>query len=196
MINLTVEDIRRIFNYDAMTGELTWRYREECPSKWNTRYSGKIAGSVNHYGYIRIAINNISYRAHRLIWAWVYGIFPEGEIDHINGNPGDNRLVNLRIATHQENLRNVRKSPNNISGVKGVQYDKHRGTWAPQIRVKDKTINLGRFYSLEEAKKIRREAELKYFGEFSPSYQTEPVQEERSYAKIGSYNKSNGVTLR
>lgn len=87
-------------------------------------------------------------------------------IDHINGDPLDNRKENLRICTQSENLLNRKLSKNNTTGVAGVKYDKHRKSYVARITVEGKEIYLGQYSTLQEAKKIRFEAEKKYFGEY------------------------------
>ncbi|MEG1462635.1 MAG: HNH endonuclease [Anaerorhabdus sp.] len=95
---------------------------------------------------------------------------PKGmEVDHINGDCLDNRRENLRICTHQENLSNRKKRLDNKSGYPGVFWYTHCKTpaWVAYIKVNYKRIHLGQFRVLEDAIKARRDAELKYFGEFS-----------------------------
>lgn len=69
--------------------------------------------------------------AHRFIWEAFNGPIPEGmDIDHINGNRADNRLVNLRLATRVENsLNRQRANRNSASGVRGVYFHKSSGCW-------------------------------------------------------------------
>jgi len=85
-------------------------------------------------------------------------------VDHINGNPLDNRRDNLRICSNSANLRNGNLRINNTSGYKGVSWDKSRKKWATVIKVKYKSIHLGRYISFEDAVKARKEAEAKYWS--------------------------------
>ncbi len=82
------------------------------------------------------------------------------EVDHINHNKLDNRKSNLRICTHQQNTMNV------SNNIKGVCFDKSRNKWIAHIKGK----NLGRFSTYEEAIKARKEAEIKYFGNYRNQY--------------------------
>ena len=92
---------------------------------------------------------------------------PEGQfIDHINRNPLDNRRENLRIVSIQENCMNLSMKKTNKSGIAGVHWDKNANKWRAKLTYKYKSINLGRFEKLEDARKARKDAELKYFGEF------------------------------
>ena len=175
--------LRELFDYKAETGLLIWRPRplsdfksRQVFSAWKTRYSGKVAGCVQN-GYRIIRFDNVSYRAHRLIWVFHHGEIPDGkEIDHINGSRSDNTLENLRLATHAENLRNAGANRNNTSGRKGVHFHKPTKKYRAQIRVGGRRIVLGDFTSIEAATNAYREAALKYHGDFvHQSVLTSPV---------------------
>lgn len=89
------------------------------------------------------------------------------DIDHINHNKLDNRRCNLRIVYDYENLWNQKISKNNTSGATGVYFRKDTNKWFARIRVNGKEIYLGNFNTFEESLKARKEAEEKYFGEYS-----------------------------
>jgi hypothetical protein len=93
------------------------------------------------------------------------------QIDHINGNGLDNRKVNLRLATNQQNNANTSIRNDNTSGYKGVYYKKDREQrkkkWGAQININKKNISLGYFLTKEEAALAYNEAAIKYFGEFA-----------------------------
>lgn len=88
-------------------------------------------------------------------------------VDHINHNPYDNRKDNLRIVTSTQNSYNRRIQSNNTSGVTGVYYANDRNKWRAYIKSDKKQIYLGQFDNKEDAIKARKEAEEKYFGEYS-----------------------------
>ena len=88
--------------------------------------------------------------------------------DHINRNPLDNRRVNLRKATHSENMKNQSMHKNNTSGITGVGWQKNMGKWSARIMVDYKMIYLGYFINKEDAIYARLKAEAKYYGEFAP----------------------------
>ena len=93
---------------------------------------------------------------------------PEGMVvDHINHDKSDNRKSNLRICTAKENSRNRRIAKNNTSGANGVSYRKDKNKWRVRITYNRKVIHIGDYDTIEEAKKARREAELKYYGDFA-----------------------------
>ena len=87
-------------------------------------------------------------------------------VDHINRNKLNNCRSNLRICTHQQNQMNVSKRKDNKSGVIGVAFRKDNNSWQARLTLNNKQINLGNFNDFEEACKARKEAEIKYFGEY------------------------------
>lgn len=160
--HLTAERVRGLLHYEPPTGELTWRV-----SRGGTARAGRVAGRIMPTtGYRQISIDDRRYLAHRLAWLYVYGVWPPDEIDHINGVKDDNRLSNLRLATHKQNKRNTKRQKNNTSGVTGVRYHKRRKKWVAEIRVNGKNIHLGYFDTLEEAMAARLAA-LRFYG-FDP----------------------------
>ena len=93
-------------------------------------------------------------------------------IDHINGNALDNRRCNLRVVTQAENTRNSKTPCNNTSGTKGVSKVKKNGRWHAYIETNGERNNLGYFKNKDDAIKARKEAALKYHGEFA--YEARP----------------------
>lgn len=89
------------------------------------------------------------------------------QVDHINGDPLDNRESNLRVVTRSQNKMNSIIPVNNSSGTKGVNWHKRAKKWAAYITADYKRIHLGYFISREDARKAREDAEKKYFGEYS-----------------------------
>ena len=99
---LSQEKLKEVLSYDTDTGNFLWLYDSGKAKK------GEIAGHKNKsMGYILIGISNQKYLAHRLVWLYTYGKLPANTIDHINRNKHDNRLCNLREATHSENMCNT-----------------------------------------------------------------------------------------
>lgn len=91
----------------------------------------------------------------------------EGQvIDHINGNPADNRKKNLRITTQNKNVINQSLKSSNTSGFAGIYFDKSRNKWAVEIKLNYIKCFLGRYSLLEDACYIRYNAELLLFKEF------------------------------
>lgn len=151
---LTQLRVRELFNYNPITGHLVRKITTS-----NNGLQGSIVGSRNTLGYLRVSINNISYYVHRVIWLWCYGYMPEHILDHINRNPADNRLTNLREVSDQCNVRNTCNRCDNISNIKGVSYDTKNHKWRVNITVDSKTVNLGRYRDFDEAVCTRLAAE-------------------------------------
>jgi hypothetical protein len=128
---------------------------------WNTRFANTQAGSFDPHQYILIRINGVDYRAHRIAWMMTYGSEPEF-IDHINGNPSDNRITNLRSVSFEDNTKNARRRADNRSGATGVSYFAPKNTWRARINYQNKTILLGYYRSKEEAIAARKAAETVY----------------------------------
>lgn len=158
--NLTQAELKRDMNYNPQTGH----FLRTCPRK-QKRY-GRIAGSPNPSGYIQIKIGKFLYYAHRLAFLYMTGSWPQYEVDHVNGRPGENKWVNLRQATHQQNGSNVKTSLRNTSGSKGVYFDRPRSKWVSQISINGRKLFLGRHVTKEAAKARYEQAARELFGEF------------------------------
>lgn len=176
---LTQDYVRECFDYNPDTGVLTWRARPVEHFKrhkefliWNKRFASKLPGCLNDSGYLRVCINNKQYRAHWIIWLYVYGKFPTCYLDHINGIRSDNRLVNLREVSTVENSRNQRLSPKNTSGQTGVYFDKSRNKWFAFIHLNNRAKSLGRYEKFEDAVAARLAANKKYG--FHPNHGLKP----------------------
>ena len=103
-------------------------------------------------GYLRISIADHRLFAHRLAWAITHRVWPlPYDIDHINGKPNDNRLCNLRPATHAQNLRNRGATRASTTGVKGV-FRLRSGRYVARIKHNYKQVHLGTFDTLGKAK--------------------------------------------
>lgn len=158
---LTVDRVRELLRYDLETGVFTWR-RTAGPAKTGAA----VRGEVTESGYLRIVVDGCRARAHRLAWFYVYGAWPEGEVDHINGNRMDNRIANLRVCSRSENSKNRRLSRSNTSGFKGVHWHKRLGKWVAKIKVDGRHVHLGCFGSPGEAFAAYKAAAPIYHGEF------------------------------
>ena len=155
MKKLDRKHVENLLDYEGNTGLLRWKV-----SRSNIR-AGDIAGSKDRCGYTRIGIDGKRYAAHRLAWLMTYGEFPDGEIDHINGNPSDNWICNLRVVTHHENGRNVKRHKRNKSGVSGVCWDKRDSCWKAYINAPART-SLGYYKDFFSAVCARKSAENRY----------------------------------
>lgn len=125
-------------------------------ANWNARYAGSEAIScLTPSGHKTGRINDKMFYAHRIIWAMQTGSWPKNEIDHVNGNPTDNRIENLRDVPHKINLRNQGIRKNNTSGLLGVRFYRPRNKWSSSIQVNGKSIHIGYFETKQEAAAAR-----------------------------------------
>lgn len=153
--------VKELLNYDPETGVVS-RKISVSP---NAR-AGDVAGCIGKNGYWQVQIDGLKTHMHRIVWLYVYGDWPDGDIDHVNGDRSDNRLINLRNVTHQQNTMNRTKSRRNKSGFKGVCRGKGVGTWRAFIHLDGVSHNLGTFKSIEDAISAREAGEHMFFAEF------------------------------
>lgn len=162
---ITDELVRERLSYDHETGLIKWKKRDESKfwfnRQWNGKFAGKPAGTINKNGYVVIVMmlkgKNYSVYGHHVAWILYNGKMPEGDIDHINGNTGDNSIKNLREVSHSENMRNMRLSKANKSGVCGVKQ--YGNKYKAYISYNKKRYQLGTYSTLEEAAKARMKAQ-------------------------------------
>jgi hypothetical protein len=129
---------------------------------------GKVAGNVTDFGYRRIKINGKLYLAHRIVWKILTGDDPGlSEIDHIDGNPQNNRPENLRLSDHGKNQANGPAYKNSKSGYKGVYWHKQREKWTAQIQSGKRRKQLGFYNIAEDAAMAYNEAAIVLHGEFA-----------------------------
>lgn len=132
---LTQEELRRHIHYNQETGIMTWI----LPTTHRV-HIGRIVGTKSN-GYVLTMLFGKRQYVHRLAWLYVYGKFPKVEIDHINGNKSDNRIINLREANRSQNSMNRGPAIKNISGHKGVVWDKERNKWVVRCGYSGKVKN-------------------------------------------------------
>jgi len=131
-------------------------------------YSRFVAGHrfrINNKGYVMYSSTKDGLH-NKLLHRMIMNCPEDMMIDHIDHNPLNNSRSNLRICTNQQNQMNSGKSKNNKSGVIGVHWNKANEKWRAQITLNNKQIHLGLFDNFEEVCKVRKEAEIKYFGDF------------------------------
>lgn len=159
---ITQELLKQLFDYRPDTGE----FRRSI-SRRGVAMSGTLAGSKTRHGYLSIRINKKHYFSHRLAWLYVYGKWPSGGLDHIDGDKTNNRIANLREATESQNQANRFKGWG-VSGLKGVNFHKSAKKWMSRITKGRSMIYLGLFDTPEEAYKAYCAAAINLFGEFAP----------------------------
>lgn len=141
MAKITPSDVRKLFDYDPLTGGLSWKPRtpdmfsngkygaDRVCAAWNARHAGRVPGTANTNGHIQILVHKRLRLAHQLIWAMVTDEWPSMDIDHIDCERSNNKWNNLRLATKVENTANRKATVRNKSGLKCVSFDKKSGRW-------------------------------------------------------------------
>jgi len=113
---LTQDRLKELFTYNENTGDLTRKVTA------GGRKAGQVIDSKNQKGYLRVKVDRVEYKVHRVIWLYVYGIHPKDQIDHINQIKDDNRISNLREVDNKTNCMNKPLQKNNTTGVAGVTW--------------------------------------------------------------------------
>jgi hypothetical protein len=146
--------VRELFTYSE--GQLFWQAKRKGRKRSQAGYQSKA-------GYTQIRIDGKLFYLHRLVWAYHFDeVF--SEIDHIDGNPANSRIENLRPATHQQNMFNSKRRTNNTSGFVGVS--KSPWGWNARIRMNGRYAHLGVFDSPEAASNAYQTAAAEHHKEF------------------------------
>jgi len=148
---ITQDELKKLLNYDPETGVFTRQLLNGL----------EVAGSIDSFGHRQIQIGSKRHMAHRLAWLYVFGEFPNFEIDHINGDPDDNRINNLRLATRKQNMENRKLHVNNTSGHRGITW--HRNKWEARVSHHGKRIHVGNFNNLQDAVSAAKAAREQLF---------------------------------
>lgn len=175
------EVIRQLLRYEPETGKLfrrpvlaenmatdDKRRAEWAAQAFNARYAEKEAFTYkDRRGYLHGKVLGVVYQAHRIIWKMVHGADPD-QIDHINGNSSDNRLVNLRSCTNAENARNYKKRNPGSSIYRGVSWVVRDKRWIASINVAGRgKISLGGHPDEVSAARAYDKAAREFHGAFA-----------------------------
>jgi hypothetical protein len=143
--DLSSDLLHEIFYYDPNTGELHWKI---YPS--SKVHPGDKAGTLERSGYYVVCFHGKRYKAHRLVWLYIYGEWPKKDIDHINGDKTDNKISNLRDVSHRVNsVNNKKRRKGGLSGIRLAP--KSNNSWEARILIKGKLIRLGNYPTAELA---------------------------------------------
>jgi len=158
--SLTKEYLHSLFEYKD--GNLYWKVRlSNC-----VKIGDQVGCLDKSIGYCRVRFNKKLHHLHRIIFIMHHGYAPH-TVDHIDCNPQNNRIENLRAANQKTNQQNQKLSPRSTSGHKNVSWSKDKQKWSVRLMIDGKTTHKGYFTDLQEAadhaKKVREEA----FGEFA-----------------------------
>ena len=152
--------LRQLLDYNPETGIF----------KRKTSKGGFDAGTIvgtKRSKSINIIIDYTSYKAHRIAWKIFYDQEPPFLIDHIDNNPYNNAILNLREANLNQNLYNSKKSIKNTTGYKGVSFHKLSQKFRATIRINNKAVHLGLYETAEDAYSEYCKAAKKHFGEYA-----------------------------
>lgn len=183
----SLDYLRQCVTYDPETGKIVWlrrpieHFRDEFAAKrFNSLFPGKPAFNTMHRtGALVGSLDGRQILAHRIAFYIGTGTHPDKEVDHINGNPADNRIANLRLVSRSENARNRKRSPGiRQSYAYGVRQSS-KNSWRAFIGVDGKLIPIGSYPTAEAAFAARREAEKQYG--FSPIHGRPPVEPKRPF---------------
>lgn len=157
---LSQDDLKALMVYDPDTGLFKWV---------SGKYVGQVAGTKNKLGYCRIYIVGHFFRflAHRLAWLYMTGEWPSKYIDHIDGNPENNKWNNLRQVSSSQNSLNSRVNTKNKSGIKGVSFMKQIKKWKAKVQINKVVFVLGYFDNLDDAAEAVRAGRERLHGEFA-----------------------------
>lgn len=145
---LTPDRARQLFADTNDGPSLLWKAPTARRSK-----PGDIAGAVRPDGYRQVCVDGKLYLSHRVLWLMRNGVWPDGEVDHINGDKLDNSAANLRSVSKSGNMQNIRQAfvSNTSSGLLGVSVERKTGRFYSRICVNGKQKMLGTFGSAEDA---------------------------------------------
>jgi hypothetical protein len=155
-MELTQQRLKELFTYNPDTGDFVRNVLA------GGQPAGKVAGMLHkRRKYISIRVDTKLYEAHRLVFLYVHGEWPKGEVDHRNRVRSDNRLANLADVTRAENQQNTPVRKDSVLGVKGVKPAISRGRqhgYSARIQINKRRVTLGTFPTIEEAASAYREA--------------------------------------
>jgi len=156
---LSQSRLKEALNYDDITGEFTWKIAISNRIKIGTRagYAGRVKTKTK---YRSLRLDGKLYLEHRLVWLYIYGVFPSNYLDHKDGNGLNNAVSNLRLASKPINSKNKPTPSNNTSGHIGV-IKRSNTHWIAQIGL-GTTVYLGSFKTRDEAIAARKAAEIKH----------------------------------
>lgn len=152
------EELHALLEYKD--GKLFWKVKKRNGAK-----PGDEAGYVNNTGYKMVRVNYVAYLQHRLIWI-MHGNDPVDCLDHIDGDPLNNRIENLRSATDSQNNWNAKLKSTNTSGVKGVNWCKKYMRWHGRVSFKGKRHHVGYFKDKDECVNAVKKLREKLHGNF------------------------------
>ena len=106
------------------------RIKRDFKNGGGSKLAGTVTGNKDSQGYFRFNFLGKSYKVHRVVWQLHFGEIPSGLlVDHIDGNPSNNNIKNLRLVTHVENATNRKQTSACKTGTTGVSFRKDTNCW-------------------------------------------------------------------
>ncbi len=142
-----LQAIKTHLKYNEATGDIT------VIKKYNRKKNigDKVFFSNDKDGYKIGSFLGREFKAHRIAWFLYYGIWPEFIIDHIDRNPSNNKISNLRAATKSLNALNSKLRIDSSSKHTGVSWKKDKKKWKSYITIDGKQKHLGYYDDIEGA---------------------------------------------
>lgn len=158
-------DGHQYFVYDPESGLLYWK---QVTSQKQRRLLGVAVGSQIADSRWQVKLFGLRYYYHRVIWTMYNGQIPDGMyVDHVDCDPSNNRLENLRLATSSQNQHNRSKNRRSASGFKGVTWNSRAKKWRARIRLNGKPTHLGYYHTPKEAHAVYCTSASRLHGQFA-----------------------------
>lgn len=156
-------EVRRIYRYDDVNGGLIWQAFRRPDNPGQAKLGASVGGDDGH-GYLMCMVLGHKFKVHQIVWALHNGRLSDMPLDHIDRDPRNNRIENLRQATDEQNSQNLRAS---LHPNAGLRFEPNGKVSAYASR-KNRKIYLGRFDTEAEARAAYRAASKVLKGAFSP----------------------------
>ena len=151
------ELLKTVCHYDPETG--VFKRVMKMSNKSRRLFPCESTPTAESRGYLQIGIAGKVYSVHRLIWVYMRGEFPKGEVDHIDGDRRNNKFENLRVVEHCVNSRNIGVGAANKSGAIGVSCESEYGTYKAYITKDGVRTHIGSFKTKAAALSARKHYE-------------------------------------
>ena len=146
---MSIDELRKAFTVDPIAGKIFWAISQQNKKPGDEAgYTPVNSGRAT--GRVLIRYNYKGYARSRLMFALVHGRWPINVVDHIDRNPNNDAIANLRDVTNKENLQNVTKKPTH-----GIYWDSSKQSYCIDVCVKDKRSKRTGFKTIAEAIPIR-----------------------------------------
>lgn len=163
-MTLTADRLREVLDYDPVTGQFAWA----ISTKGHIQKGRRAGTECASHPYRQLSVDGKVYLEHRLAWLHVHGEWPRYFIDHIDINPRNNRIANLREATREQNVWNSSSARSKTSKHRGVSWHAGNKKWRASIHMNGRAKTIGYYASEDEAAAAYRVASIALHKEFSP----------------------------